>query len=177
MNKLLFLLVLVCSQLAAKVQVPDLQVVLQTGEQKHFYTDLVKDKVVVIQFVFTQCGMICPMLGVKFGGLQKRLGEQLGKDIHLLSISIDPANDTPEKMHQWAAQFQAQPGWDQVTGSKSVIDQILKSLQSFAPERESHSALLLLGNEPAGVWKRVDGGTSLDVLNDEIQLLLSLNDV
>lgn len=175
MNKLLFLLLFFSTCLTAKVEIPDLMVSLQTGESKRFYSDLVKNKVVVMQFVFTQCGMVCPMLGVKFQGLQKRLGDQVGKDIHLLSISIDPANDTPEKMHQWAQQFQAGSGWNQVTGQKQDIDNILKSLQTFAPERESHSALLLLGNESADVWKRLDGNTSLAILDDEIQKLLALD--
>ncbi len=175
MNKLLLILLLFVESLMANVAIPDLSVSLQSGETKHFYSDLVKDKVVVMQFVFTQCGMICPMLGVKFSGLQKRLGDQVGTDVHLLSISIDPANDTPEKMRLWAEKFHAASGWDQVTGEKQVIDEILKSLQTFAPERDSHSTLLLLGNDRVGVWKRVDGKTSLNILDEEIQKLLALD--
>ncbi len=174
-KRTLLMLLCMASALNAQQRIPDVEVLMQTGESKRFYTDLVKDKVVVMQFVFTECGMICPMLGVKFQGLQQRLGRQLGDQVHLLSISIDPSNDTPEKMRQWAAQFDAKSGWDQITGQKTVIDGLLKSLQSFAPERDSHSALLLMGNESAGVWKRMDGKTSLTTLNDEVQQLLALN--
>ena len=176
MTKTLFLLILFSSLVQAKVELPDLEVTLQTGEKKLFYSDLVKDKVVVIQFIFTDCGMVCPMLGALFSGLQKRLSSQMGQQVHLLSISIDPANDTPEKMRLWAKKFHAGVGWDQITGQKQTIDQILKSLQAFNAERDSHSALLLLGNERAGVWKRLDGTTPLAVLEAEVQKLLVLND-
>ena len=176
MIRLLFLLILLNSTTQAKVQLPDLEVILQTGENKLFYSDLVKDKVVIMQFIFTDCGMVCPMLGVLFNRLQKRLSSQMGQQIHLLSISIDPVNDTPEKMRLWGEKFHAGVGWNQITGQKQIIDQILKSLQAFNADRDSHSALLLLGNERAGVWKRLDGTTSLEVLEAEIQKLLTLND-
>ncbi len=175
MIKILFILTLFSSTLQAKVELPDLEVLLQTGESKLFYSDLVKDKVVVIQFVFTECGMVCPMLGVLFSRLQKRLNNQMGTQVHLLSISIDPANDTPEKMRLWGERYHAGDGWDLITGQKQTIDQLLKSLQAFDAERNSHSALLLLGNESTGVWKRLDGTTSVAVLDEEIQKLLVLN--
>ena len=175
MIKVILLLILLCSTTQAKVELPDLKVTLQTGESKLFYSDLVKDKVVVIQFIFTDCGMVCPMLGVLFKRLQKRLSSQMGQQVHLLSISIDPANDTPEKMRLWGEKYGAGIGWNQITGQKQIIDQLLKSLQAFSVERDSHSALLLLGNENAGVWKRLDGTTPLAVLDEEIQKLLVLN--
>lgn len=175
MIKILFLVILISSTVQAKVEIPDLEVTIQTGENKLFYSDLVKDKVVVIQFIFTNCGMVCPVLGALFSRLQKRLGPQMGQQIHLLSISIDPANDTPEKMRLWAKKFDAGFGWNQITGKKQIIDQLLKSLQAFSADRDSHSALLLLGNERVGVWKRLDGTTPLKILETEIQKLLVLN--
>lgn len=144
----------------AATPLPDIEVLNQRGETVHFYSDLVKDKIVAINFIFTQCTMVCPVLGFHFGQLRKKLAQLPGQDVHLISISIDPVNDSPERLRAWAQQFDSGPGWTQITGSKVAIDTLLKALESFAPEINDHSTLVLIGNDKQQQWQRVDGYSS-----------------
>src|SRR4026208_2489855 len=86
-----------------KMVIPDVAVVDQDGNKLHFYTDLIKGKTVAINFIFTNCTTICPPLAATFARLQKELGEKAGKDVHLISISVDPLTDTPERLKAWGA--------------------------------------------------------------------------
>ena len=80
-----------------KMTIPDLEVTDQDGKKRRFYTDLVKGKVVVINFIYTTCTYVCPMQGTSFSKLQAALGDRIGKDVYLISVSTDPVTDTPKK--------------------------------------------------------------------------------
>src|SRR5436309_689253 len=77
---------------------PDVTVVDQDGKRLRFYSDLVRGRTVAIDFIYTSCTTICPMLTANFRNVQQELGARVGKDITLISISIDPVTDTPAKM-------------------------------------------------------------------------------
>jgi protein SCO1 len=136
---------------------PDVEVVDQDGRQVHFYSDLVRGKRVAINFVFTTCTTICPPMGANFERLQALLGARAGADVRLLSISIDPLTDTPERLKAWGARFHAGPGWTLLTGSKAELDRLLKAMGVFTADRASHSPILLLGDDRAGRWTRAYG--------------------
>lgn len=139
------------------LSIPDVEVVTQDGQRVRFYSDLVEDRVVAMNFVFTTCTTICPPMGAIFGQLEKKLGDRAGRDIHLISISVDPTTDTPERLAQWAEKFGRTPGWTLVTGDKTTVDSLLKSLQVFAPDFEEHAPIVLLGNDARGEWTRAYG--------------------
>jgi protein SCO1/2 len=139
------------------LSIPDLEVETQNGDTVHFYSDLVKGRVVAMNFIFTTCQTICPPMGAIFGQLEKKLGDRMGKDVHLISISVDPSTDTPERLKQWAAKFGRTPGWTLVTGDTNKVNTILKGLQVFTPDYEDHAPLVLLGNEADGEWTRAYG--------------------
>lgn len=145
---------------AEPLQVPDVPVVDQDGRKLRFHTDLVKGKVVAINFIFTTCGGICPALGAMFGKLQDELGAEFGRDVHLVSVSIDPQTDTPERLKTWAARFGARPGWTLVTGDKAELDRLARALAGVGNgPKETHAAVVLLGNEARGRWRRAYGFT------------------
>src|SRR5207302_10938607 len=81
-----------------ELSIPDVPVVTQDGEHLSFHRDLVAGKVVAINFIFTTCTTVCPPLGVKFGTLQRLLGDHFGKDAFLISVSVDPINDTHARL-------------------------------------------------------------------------------
>lgn len=137
--------------------IPDVPVLTQDGEERRFYSDLVAGKVVAMNFVFTTCTTICPPMGAIFGQLEKRLGDRLGRDVQLISVSVDPATDTPERLSAWAARFGRTPGWTLVTGDKPTVDALLKSLQVFTPDFEDHAPIVLLGNDARDEWTRAYG--------------------
>lgn len=137
--------------------IPDVPLLTQKGDEIRFYSDLVKDKVVAINFIFTRCTTICPPMGANFARLQRILGERAGTDVHLISVSVDPAVDTPERLDAWAAKFGAGPGWTLVTGPKPDVDGLLKALKVFTPDKNDHSPIVLVGNDARSEWTRVWG--------------------
>jgi protein SCO1 len=135
--------------------IPDAELIDQDGKTVHLYTDLMKGRVAALSFIFTTCTTICPLIGADLGRLQTELGQALGEDIVLISVSVDPATDTPQRMKAWGAQFGAKPGWSLLTGDKQTVDQLLKLVGLYTPDIQSHSPFLVLVNDRTGDWTRV----------------------
>lgn len=140
-----------------KPAIPDLQLVDQDGKTVRFYSDLVKGKVVAINFVFTTCTTICPPLGATFARIQKVLGERMGSDLQLISISVDPAVDTPQRLKAWSDRFHRKAGWTLVTGPKPDVDVLLAALGSEVAGKADHTPMILIGNDATGTWTRAYG--------------------
>ena len=140
-----------------KPSIPDLQLVDQDGKMVHFYRDLVKGKVVAINFVFTTCTTICPPLGATFARIQKVLGARMGSDLQLISISVDPAVDTPQRLKAWSDRFHRKAGWTLVTGPKPDVDVLLAALGSEVAGKADHTPMILIGNDATGTWTRAYG--------------------
>lgn len=135
----------------------DIPLVDQDGREMRFYSDLIQGKVVVIDVMFTACTGACPVMSGTFAKIQDRLGDRLGKDVHLISLSVDPVNDTPAKLKEYAARFKARPGWYFLTGSKENVDAALRKLGQYVENREGHQNLFLIGNDTTGLWKKAFG--------------------
>ena len=140
-----------------KMVIPDVEVLDQNGSQLHFYSDLIKGKTVAINFIFTNCTTICPPLGATFARVQREMGDKVGRDVHFISISVDPLTDTPERLKAWGAKFKAGAGWTFVTGDKQEIDKLLNALGASVARREEHSPTVIVGNDLKGVWTRTYG--------------------
>jgi protein SCO1/2 len=140
-------------------RIPDLAVKDQDGNSLNFYRDLVKDRVVAINFVFTTCTAICPSLTATFRRLQQELEKQ-SLPVTLISISVDPATDTPERLHDFATRYKAGPGWTFVTGETANIDQLLREFGVAVADRNDHTPMILIGNDEAGYWTRAYGLTA-----------------
>ena len=136
------------------LNIPDLEVLDQDGNVRHFYADLIKGKTVAINFIFTNCTTICPPLGATFARVQRELAD---KDVHFISVSVDPLTDTPERLKAWGAKFKAGSGWTFVTGNKPEIDQLLRALGATAARREDHTPSVIVGNDTKRVWTRTYG--------------------
>jgi protein SCO1/2 len=139
------------------LRIPDTTVYDQNGKRLNFYTDLVKGKTVAINFIFTTCTTICPPLEATFHKVQQELGERVGRDVQMISISVDPTTDTPARLKSFSEKFKAGPGWAFITGSKPEIDQLLRALGASVTDKNSHSPMLLVGNDAAGYWTRTYG--------------------
>ncbi len=149
---------LVSAQVSS-LRIPDTAVYDQNGKRLSFYTDLIKGKTVAINFIFTTCTTICPPLTAMFRKLQQDLGERIGLEVRLISVSVDPANDTPERLHDFAAKFKAGPGWTFVTGNKAEIDALLQALGAAVGDKNDHTPMILVGNDVTGYWTRAYGLT------------------
>lgn len=138
-------------------KLPDATFTDQDGRTVRLVSELVRDRIVVLDFVFTTCTTICPALSANFGKLQEHLGERAGRDVVLVSVSVDPKNDTPARLKAFGATFGAGPGWTLLTGEKADVDALQKALGVFSARKEDHTPLVLVGDPSRGAWKRIDG--------------------
>ena len=138
---------------------PNTELVNQDGQKVRFFDDLIKDKVVAINFIFTSCTDSCPLETARLLQVQKVLGDRVGKDIFLYSISIDPETDTPEVLKKYADKFKIGPGWQFLTGNKDDITALRKSLGLFIDgidngRNKDHNLSLIIGNQSTGRWMK-----------------------
>jgi protein SCO1 len=135
----------------------DTLLVDQNGEQVRFYTDLLKGKVVIINSFFATCQGSCLPMNRNLEKVQEALGDRLGKDVNIISLSVDPAVDTPTKLKQYSKQLNARPGWYFITGEKQNVDFVLKKLGQFVDNKQDHLNIFIIGNERTGLWKKAFG--------------------
>ena len=152
-----------------KMIIPDVEVLDQEGNALHFYSDLIKGKTVAINFIFTNCTTICPPLAATFARVQREMGDKVGRDVHFISISVDPLTDTPERLKAWGAKFKAGPGWTFVTGTKQEMDKLLYALGASVSRREDHTPSVIIGNDVKGVWTRTYGLAKTSLMAGLIQ--------
>ena len=138
-------------------QIPDAIVFDQNGKRLRFYTDLVKGKTVAINFIFTTCTTICPPLTATFRRIQTLLEKEADPHISLISISVDPTTDVPERLKDYAGKFKAGPGWAFITGEKPEIEKLLVALEASVADKNDHTPMILIGNDAAGYWTRAYG--------------------
>lgn len=132
----------------------DLKVITHEGKNLRFYTDILKDKMVVIGFFYINCPTAQPPL-MTFFRLQKKLGDRLGRDTMLLTISVDPENDTPEAIKEYAEKFNPQKGWLFLTGNENNMNVINRKLGNTGSLPEGHLRQFLLGNLKTGNWMKL----------------------
>jgi protein SCO1/2 len=126
----------------------------QNGRGVDLYDDLIRDHIVVINSFFASCTGSCPIMSKTFLLLQSRLGERVGKDVILVSITVDPANDTPDALKAYAKRMGARPGWYFLTGTKAQVDAALSKLGQYAETRDAHKNIIIAGNDRTGLWKK-----------------------
>jgi|SRR5690349_4401584 len=143
----------------SSLKIPNSRIYDQNGKQLDFYTDLIKGKTVAINFIFTTCTASCPPLTATFRRVQQN-AEQRGLPLQLISISVDPTVDTPERLHAFAEKFNAGPGWTFVTGDKSEIDTLLRGLGAAVANKNDHTPMIMIGNDTADYWTRAYGLSS-----------------
>lgn len=135
----------------------DVVLVNQDGEKMRFYSDVLKGKTVVISAFFTTCTSVCPPMNRNLEKVQEALGERIGKDVFIVSISVDPETDTPERLKAYARKFHAKPGWIFLTGKKENVDWALYKVGQYVEEKNDHTTGLIIGNEATGLWKKAFG--------------------
>ncbi|MBC8210401.1 MAG: SCO family protein [Gammaproteobacteria bacterium] len=138
---------------------PNIELTNQDGEKVKFFDDVIKDKVVAINFIFTSCGDICPAETARLKEVADILGDRMGKDIFFYSITIDPSVDTPKVMKAYAKKYNTGPGWTFLTGDEEEIKTLRKKLGLYVfAEDESnrklsdHNINLVIGNQAMGRW-------------------------
>jgi len=156
---------------STEVDLLDRTLVDQDGRQVRFVSDVIADKIVVMDFIYTSCTTVCPVLSALFGQVQAQLGDHLGEDVILVSVSVDPTRDTPQRLKAYAARHQAQPGWIWLTGPKTTMDDVLDGLGAYSPDFENHPSMVLVGDGRSGAWSRFFGFPSPDRIMEQVNTL------
>lgn len=160
-------------QQAAQKYFTDVVLVNQDGEQMRLYSDLLKDKVVVINFFFATCQGSCLPINRNIQKVQDVFGERLGKDAYIISVSVDPTTDTPARLKEYAVKIGARSGWYFITGDKENVAFALKKLGQYVENREDHTNIVLIGNERTGLWKKAFGLAKSDEFNKVVESVLN----
>jgi protein SCO1 len=135
----------------------DVVLLNQAGKPMRLYSDLIKGRTVIIIPFFTTCTGACPVMNQNLAKIQDWLADRLGKDAHIISISVDPTTDTVPMLRAYAQQFNARPGWYFLGGKRENVELALKKLGQFVEAREDHMNLMIIGNEKTGLWKKAFG--------------------
>lgn len=154
-----------------KVNLLDHGLVDQEGDKVKFVSDVIGDRIVIMDFIYTTCTTVCPVISAVFSQMQDKLGDRLGKDVVMVSVSVDPIRDTPQRLKAYASKHNARPGWIWLTGHKRTMDEVLDGLGAYSPNFEDHPAMVLVGNGRNGEWSRFFGFPSPDRLMEQVNTL------
>lgn len=135
----------------------DTVLVNQNGEKMRFYSDLLQGKVVIINSFFATCQGSCLPMNRNLEKVQEALGDRLGKDVNIISLSVDPTVDSPPALKAYAKKLNARRGWYFLTGDKQNVDFVLQKLGQFVDNKQDHLNIFIVGNERTGLWKKAFG--------------------
>lgn len=154
---------------------PNRPVVTHQGETVDFYDDLIKGRIVVIDFIYTNCPDLCSLTTARLANVKERvekeLGDQadrIGKDIFFYSITLDPANDTPEVLAEYAKAFSPGPGWLFLTGKPKDVHLIRWKLGERSRTLAEHRSDMVLGNDKTGEWRRISAMGNMQIVAERI---------
>ena len=154
----------------------DLPLLTQDGKPVRFYTDVLKGRLVLISFIFTNCTEICPILMRNLFDVQEQLGDRFGKDVFFVSISVDPEDDTPAELKKYAERYEAKPGWTFLTGKKENVDWVIYKLGQYTEDFEDHSMMFLLGDVKNARWAKLKGDSDPGIVAVKIREFLMYRD-
>jgi protein SCO1/2 len=156
----------------------NLELINQDGETVRFFDDVLKDKVVVINFIFTNCEGACPLITHKLTLVRDGLEGNIGNPIQFVSLSLDPERDTPAAMKEFAMKHHADhEGWVFLTGKSENLDSIIKRLGQFTDDIEAHSTLMLAGNVSSAHWMKIQPQEVPPQIVEKLKLLMEDNEV
>ncbi len=152
----------------ARVDLADIELVDQDGRKVKFASDVVRGRVVVMDLIYTTCPLVCPILSAIFSRLQELLGDRLGSEVYLVSVTVDPNTDIPPRLKEYAAKFDARPGWTFLTGERRNVTQVLKGLGGYTSDLSKHPAMILVGDGGKGGWTRFYGFPSPERILEKV---------
>ncbi len=160
------------SRQVANYTLPQLALKRSDGSTAKFPQELDDGRPVMVNFIYTSCTAICPILSHTFAEVQRRLGAD-GKQVHMVSISIDPEQDTPQQLAAYAQRFGAGSQWGFYTGSLAASVTLQKAFQAYFGDKMHHRPVTFLRAAPGQPWVRLDGFASPGEVLAEYRLLLA----
>jgi len=153
-----------------RYDVPAVTLVRDDGASVSLPAEMNDGRPVVLDFVFTSCGSICPLMSQVFSEFQRKLGPEAAQ-VHMISISTDPEQDTPERLTEYARQFRAGPTWRHYTGTLAASLAAQRAFDVYRGDKMSHTPVILIRAAPGEPWRRIDGFVTPDELLREFRQL------
>lgn len=158
----------------AEIDLPDgLSMLNRFGEAVDLREDVIGDKIVVINFVYTSCTTVCPVVSSIFSMVQNRLSGIMNKDVALITVTVDPTRDTPHRLSLFAKNFNPGAGWSWLTGDKKTVDKALNAMGAYTPNFEDHPAMVLIGDDSKSEWYRFYGFPAPEAIESRVRELLN----
>jgi protein SCO1/2 len=132
----------------------DALLVDQDGNARRLKSDVFRDRLVVMDFAYTTCTTICPVLTAVLVKVQDQLGERVGSEVQMVTLSVDPASDTPARLKEYADRNGVKPGWTWLTGPVTTVNDVLREFNVYTPAFADHPPLILVGDAASGKWIR-----------------------
>jgi len=142
---------------SVQVKYADTVLVNQEGKKVKLKSEVFGDRLVVMDFAYTTCTTVCPVLTAVLVKVQAELGNKAGGDVQLVTMTVDPARDTPARLKEYAAKHGAKAGWTWLTGPAAVVNEVLRGFDAYASNFEDHPAMILVGDPVSGRWTRFYG--------------------
>ena len=142
---------------------PNVVLTSHEGKKVRFYDDLIKDKIVMINFMYAECQGVCPGITANLARVQKLLGQRVGRDTFIYSITLKPERDTPQALKHYAQMHRAGPGWLFLTGAPADVELLRRKLGFTDPDpkrdkdRSNHIGNVRYGNEALMLWAACPG--------------------
>jgi protein SCO1/2 len=153
-------------------EAPEVMLIRADGKRVALPSELDDGRPVVLNFIFTTCSSICPLTSRTLEEFRRKLGRGVGR-LHIMSISIDPEQDTPARLIEYAHKFHAGPEWQYYTGTVEASIAAQKAFDVYRGEKMSHTPVTLLRSAPGKPWLRIEGFVTPDELVDDYQKLLA----
>lgn len=152
----------------------DTVLLAQDGREVRFFEDVLRDQVVVIDFIYTRCPSACPLLTQKLVSVKAELGAAFGRGVRFVSISVDPKHDGPAQLREFAKKHGAAvDGWTFLTGRKADVDLVVRRLGQYVEAPEDHSTVFIAGNTRTNHWTRIRPDSPAPVIAEQLRRLIA----
>lgn len=159
---------------SVKIALPDTQLLDQEGRKVRLRSDVMAGRIVVVDFIYTTCTTICPIFTATMASVQERLGDVVGRDVQLVTVTVDPLRDTPRRLKEYAGKRSANfAGWSFLTGSKADVDTVNKAFGTYTSNIDDHPPMVLVGDTASGQWTRFFGFPAAGDLETRVRQLLA----
>lgn len=159
------------SRITANYKIPDAPVVRMDGTKVSFGADIDDGKPVVLNFIYTTCTAICPVMTQTFAEVQSKLGSDRDQ-VRMVSVTIDPEQDTPARLREYAKQYRAGPQWQFYTGTVQSSIAVQRAFDAYRGDKMNHTPVTFLRAAPGKPWIRIDGFATPDEIVREVRQLV-----
>jgi protein SCO1/2 len=158
----------------AEIDLPDgLSMLNQFGDKVDLREEVIGNRIVAINFIYTTCTTVCPVVSSIFSMVQNRLTGISDKEIALITVTVDPTRDTPHRLLSYSKSFSPGAGWSWLTGDKKTVEKALSAMGAYTPNFEDHPAMVLIGDDSKSEWYRFYGFPAPDAIESKLRELLS----